>query len=236
VVESVLVRPGERVAEGTPLVRLYASMEAAELERIDSELEQHLVKFLRDPSDGAAQGALAGLRAQRDVAAAQIEERTIRAPRAGAVNHVAARAGQSLAPGDLALTLTGGNAEFRVLAVLPGQYRPLLRPGMPLRLEVAGFPYAYQTVTIDSIGDEVVGPAEVRRYLPQAIADAFEITGAMVFVEAPLPGRSFTVSGRSLDYYDGMLAQAEAIVRSESIIVRFVPGLRRLLEAHDQED
>lgn len=230
VIEAVLVRPGDRVDEGAPLVRLHASLQTAELTRIQDEIEQHLVEILRDPGDAAAQSALAGLQAQHDLAAAQLEERIIRAPRAGVVNHVAARPGESLELGELAVTLTGADTGFRVLAVLPGQYRPLIAPGMPLRLELEGYPYAYQAVEIESVSDEVVGPAEVRRYLPQSIADAFELTGPMVFVEAALPDRSFTVSGRSLDYYDGMAATAEVVVRSESILVRFVPGLRRLIE------
>ena len=44
--------------------------------------------------------------------------------------------------------------------------------GMSLRLELAGYRYEYSELTIDSIDDEVVGPSEVRRYLPQEIADA----------------------------------------------------------------
>jgi membrane fusion protein (multidrug efflux system) len=233
-VEAVLVRPGQRVVVDQPLIRLYGALEAANLGRIESEFEQHLVSMLRNPNDAAARSAMAGLRAQREQVLAQIDERILRAPRAGVVSHLTVREGQQLQPGDLALSLTGGESGFRVLAVLPGQYRPLIRPGMRMRLELRGFPYAYQTVSIESISDEVVGPAEVRRYMPQSIADAFDPMGPMIFIEAALPGRSFTVSGRPLGYYDGMFARAEVVVRSESILLRFIPGLRTFLGDHGE--
>lgn len=233
-VEDVLVRPGQRVTEGQALVRLYAADEAASLERIDSELEQHLVSVLRDPGDNAARSALASLRAQRAYAVTQIEERTLRAPRAGVVNDIRIRPGQRLNPGDLVLSQTSDDAGFRVLAVVPGQYRPLLRDGMLLRLELQGFSYAYQTVVIESVSDEVVGPAEVQRYLPRSIADAIAPDGPMVFIEARLPDRSFEMGGRALGYYDGMLARAEVAVRSENILITLIPGLRTLMGDHDQ--
>jgi membrane fusion protein, multidrug efflux system len=228
-VEDVLVRPGQRVHAGQPLVHLYSAAEAANLARIESELEQLLVRVLLDPSDEGARGQLAGLRAQREQAQASMEERISRAPRDAIVSHVGVRKGQSLQPGDLMFTLTRTDTGFRVLAVLPGQHRPLLRPGMRMRLELRGYPYAYQTVTLDSVSDHVVGPAEMRRYLPQSIADAFEATGPMVFVEASLEGYAFVVDDRVLEYHDGMFAQAEVVVRSESIPLRLIPGLRQLL-------
>jgi len=41
-----------------------------------------------------------------------------------------------------------------------------------MRLELTGYRYAYRDVAIQSVGDEIVGPAEVRQYLGQEIADA----------------------------------------------------------------
>lgn len=229
-VEAVAVRPGQRVAAGQVLARLYFGNEAAELRRIDDEFEMQLVKVLRDPADTAARGALTSLRAQRDLALARIEERTIRATRAGVVSDVRVRRGQQLQPGDLVLSLIGETDGFRVVAVLPGQYRPMLQPGMPLRLELRGYPYAYQTVPIETVGDEVVGPAEVRRYLGPVTGDTFEPRGPMVLVEAHLPERSFTVQGRRLSYHEGMQAQAEVAVRAEGILITLIPGLKSILK------
>lgn len=118
--------------------------------------------------------------------------------------------------------------ESRTISVvaLPDSYRPLLEPGMPLRLELAGFPGAVQELTIDTVGPEVLGPAEVRRFL--APADAVTLTGPVVMVEARLPGDRFTVGERSYAFHDGMQATAEVPVRSEPILVTLVPGLRAI--------
>jgi membrane fusion protein (multidrug efflux system) len=95
-----------------------------------------------------------------------------------------------------------------------------------MRIEMRGYHYAYREVTIDSIGDQVVGPAEIRRYLPKEIADTLPISGPVVLVTARLPSRSFEAQGKTYDYFDGMQGQAEARVGSETIIATLIPGLR----------
>jgi membrane fusion protein (multidrug efflux system) len=142
------------------------------------------------------------------------------------VSDVRIHAGRQLNPGEAILSLVGEDARFSVVAMLPGHHRPLLRPGMPLRLELAGYRYAYQDVTIDRVGDEVVGPNEVRRFLGEEVADVIPVAGPVVLVEASLEGRSFRVEGKTYNYFDGMQATAEARVRYESILVTFVPALK----------
>lgn len=231
-VTSVEVSPGQHVAASQVLVRLYSASEAAELRRIENEFELQLVKMLREPGDVAARGALTTLRVQRELAMARIDERTLRAPRAGRVSDIRIRPGQQLEPGELAVSLTGDDSHFRVVAMLPGQYRPLLRPGMPLRLELNGFPYAYQTLTIESVGNEVVGPAEVRRYLRQSDADSIRPEGSLVLVEARLPTTSFTDGGRTLGFYEGMQGRVEIAIRSENILLTLIPGLKAIRMEH----
>ena len=68
---------------------------------------------------------------------------------------------------------------------------------MPLRLEIQGYRYAYQHLTVDSVGDEVVGPAEARRYLGDEIADAVQFAGPVVRVEAHLPFRHLRGGGEA---------------------------------------
>lgn len=231
-VESVEVAPGQRVSEGQVLVRLYAEQEAAELARIEREFELQLVKVLRDPTDEGARSTLTSLRAQREQALAHIEERTLRAPRGGLVSDIRARAGQQLDPGDFTMSLVDDSESFRVLGILPGQYRPLIRPTMPLRLEIQGYPYAYQTVIIEAVSDGVIGPAEARRYLPSASADIFELEEPVILVEGRLHGASFVAQGRTLQYHEGMQATAEVAVREEPLLLILVPGLRTLFEDH----
>lgn len=118
-----------------------------------------------------------------------------------------------------------------LIAVLPGQYRPLLQPGMPLRLELTGYRYAYQQPVIESVGDRLIGPDEARRALgPEAAAAMPLPPGPLVLVQARLPARTFTANGGVYPLYDNMSGAVEARVRSERLLLTLVPGLKGLLE------
>ncbi|HEU4411805.1 MAG TPA: HlyD family efflux transporter periplasmic adaptor subunit [Polyangiaceae bacterium] len=225
-IASVEVQPGQHVDAGQVLVRLHAGRERAELEGAEREFEAELVKTLRDPADGAARQALAALRAKRDLAAARLAELSLRAPRAGVVGDLRLRPGQPLAAGDAALTLTFDDARCAVVAVLPGQHRPHLRPGLPLRFEVAGYRRAHRDLAIDAVEGQVVGPAEVRRALGQSVADTIKVEGPVNLVRAALPSCDFEADGERLPLYHGMGGRAEARVRPERAVFAFAPALR----------
>ncbi len=232
-VAEVEVTRGEQVAPGRLLVRLHDAQEAAELERIEREIELQLIDRLRNPADLAAERSLISLRAQRELAQARVAEREVRAPAAGVVSDLRIRPGQLVQPGQVLVSLVGEGGEPRVLALLPGEHRPLLKPGMPLRLELQGYPYLYQQLTVEEVGDEVVGPAEAKRYLGEDIADAVPLEGPVVLVTARLPSLTFEFERRQRRYHDGMWAQAEVRVRSERILVALVPALRALFEKRE---
>jgi hypothetical protein len=131
------------------------------------------------------------------------------------------------------LSLAGEGGDPVVLALLPGQYRPLLKPGMDLRLELQGYQYIYQHLTVTSVENEVIGPAEAKRYLGEEIADAVTLTGPVVLVSARLPSATFEVEGKTRRFHDGMWAQAEVRVRSERVLVALIPALRALFGEAD---
>lgn len=225
-VTSVDVQPGEQVEAGALLVRFYGAQEAAELRRIESEFKLQLVRRLRDPSDAGAGQALIALRAQRDLGRERLEQRFIRAPRAGTVGDVRVREGQHIAPGQILVSLAGEESASSLVAMLPGQYRPQLKPGMSLRFELQGYKYVYQHLLVSSVGEEVIGPAEAQRFLGQEIADAVDLTGPVVLVYARLPDQGFQSQGRDFRYHDGMWGVVELPVQSERILVTLVPALR----------
>jgi membrane fusion protein (multidrug efflux system) len=228
IVATVDAHPGEHVPKGQVLLRLHDAAERAELNRLEHEFELQLVKTLRDPSDQSARQSLTALRVQKELAQAKLDERSIRAPEGGVVSDVRSRPGQSLAAGDVVVTIVPPESKFSVIAMLPGNYRPMLRLGMPLRIELEGYRYQYRRLTIDEISDEVVGPAEVKRYLGPEIADAINLSGPVILVQASMPASTFELEGHSVRYHDGMLAKAEARVRSATILLSLVPGLRAL--------
>ncbi len=233
-VAAVMVEAGQSVSAGQLLARFHSRQEAAELERIDKEFELGLVQRLRDPTDVGISRALSSLRAQKQLAEARLEERSVRAPRAGIVSDVRVHPGQHLLPGEVIVTLAGEGSEPGIFALLPGHYRPLIRPGMALRLELTGYRYSYQHLTVESIGSEVIGPAEARRFLGAGIGDAVPLSGPVVWVRARLPVASFESDGRIYSYHDGIQGTAEVRVRSERLLPALLPGLKGLLGgSHD---
>jgi membrane fusion protein (multidrug efflux system) len=232
-VSMVSARVGERVRSGQLLASLYGAEEVAELRRIEQKIESQLLQRLKNPADESTAHALIDLRAEQELARNNLEARSIRAPSEGTVGDVRVRAGQYLSPGDVIMTLHGGNFHPSVLALLPGQFRPLLERGMPLRLQLEGYRGQPQDLVVDEIGEEVIGPTEAARYLGSEISDAVRLNGPLVLVRARIEERSFEVDGRRFEYHDGMQGVAEIPVRSERIFLVLFPGLKTLLGSKD---
>ncbi len=228
-VTSVEVQPGQRVKEGQILVRFFAGEEQASVARFSQEFEHHLLRRMRDLTDEGASQALATLRAERELAEFQLEQRVVRAPEAGVVSDVRIRRGQHLTAGETVVSLVREDSPLEIIAMLPGGYRPLLSKGGKLRLELRGFPYQYQELSIDEVGDELVGPGEVQRYLGPELAESMTVNGAVVLVRARAPSRFFEADGKRLAYFDGMLGTAHARVKSERIVTTLIPGLKAVL-------
>ncbi len=127
----------------------------------------------------------------KDLAASRVEQLSVRATQAGVIGDVRIRPGQLLAAGDTVVTLMGEQTKYSIVAMMPAQYRPQLKPGMSLRFEVTGYRYAYQEMTIASVSTQIIGPSEVKRYLGQQIDDTMVITGPVVLVEAVPPSSTF---------------------------------------------
>jgi membrane fusion protein (multidrug efflux system) len=227
-VTSVEVQPGQRVKEGQILVRFFAGMEQASLERFNHEFEAHLIRRMRDLSDESSSQALSSLRAEKELAEFQLEQRVVRAPLAGVVRDVRIRRGQHLTEGEVVVSLVQEDSPLEIIAMLPGGSRPLLAKGGTMRLELQGFSHQYQELVIDEVGDELVGPGEVRRYLGPELAESLTVNGAVVLVRAHAPSRYFEADGKQLAYADGMLGTAHARVKSERIVTTIVPGLKAL--------
>ena len=227
IVLSVDVEPGSEVAAGDVLVRFFAEAEERELAQVERELELKLVRLLLAPHDEATRSSLAALRAAREMAATRLAERQVVAPRAGVVRNLRIRPGQMLAPGDLVLTLVDeSRAEFSVLALVPGQFRPMLRTGMPLRFSLEGHPQAASDLVVEQVGDEVVGPSEMRRFVGQELGDSFPVEGGLVLVRARLPRETFALDGQRYRYYDGIPGRVAVRVRSVRLLTLLLPGLK----------
>lgn len=225
-VESPVVEAGTTVAKGDLLVRLHSAQEVAELERIRREFELALVQRLRDPGDSVIERGLSSLRAQKELAEARLEERSLRAPRAGVVSDLRVQPGQYLSPGQVVLTLIREGQEPGIVALLPGRFLPLLEVGMEVRFELEGYSGEPHFLLLDSLGDEALGPVEARRVLGAEMGETVPLSGPVVWVKAPLPAAAFESSGRTVRFHDGTPGKVEIKVRSESIVSALVPGLK----------
>lgn len=227
-VTELHARPGERVLAGQLLASLHDAAQEAAVARLYQEFATQLRNRMLDPADPSAAQAVRSLQVELANARAALEERRVRAHKAGVVGDIRVRPGQRIAPGQTLLTIADGSSEPYVIALLPGADRPQLTAGMPLRLELAGYRYAYQRLTVTAVAAEVIGPAEAQRILGAQVADAVPLSGPLVMVQAHLPGPTFTADGDVYHYHDGMLATAEVRVRQKTILETLIPALERL--------
>ena len=141
---------------------------------------------------------------------------TLVAPFDGWVREVRVHENQHLGAGEVVATLSKEETEVKALVLVPGQYRPMLQPGQPLRLELNGFAWLYQDVTVQAVSDELLGPTEVKRYLGAALGDVVKVEGPLVMVEARLPGDALKAHGNAWRYYSGMVGSGRVRVRERS--------------------
>lgn len=223
----VAVAPGDVTEPGTLIARLDDSEQRAAVVRLEQEFEEVLRHHMLDPGDPSMDLGLRNVRASLEAARGSLEERLVRATTAGVVGDVRIRAGQHIAPGDIVASVFESSQGLEVIALMPGEDRPQLAPGMTIRLELTGYRYAYQSVAITSVSSDVIGPAEARRVLGSEVADGIALPGSVVVVRGTIASPEFSLDGQAFRYHDGMVGTAEVRVRSEPVVFALVPGTRR---------
>jgi membrane fusion protein (multidrug efflux system) len=228
-IASIEVGPGQRVRRGQVVARLRDVAERAQFDSARNDYDAQLRNRLLDPTDEAAAAQLRLLGRERDGALAALEQRVVRAPHDGIVTDIAATAGQHVDAGDVVMSVVDDSkAGLEVVAFLPGGDRPQIEIGMPLRLELLGFDYAWQDVVVDTITEGVIGPAEAKRLLGPQLADTVQMGGGVVMVKARLTGTKFVSGGVEYPYHDGMGGTAEVRMRDETILEMLIPGFEEL--------
>jgi membrane fusion protein (multidrug efflux system) len=146
------------------------------------------------------------------------------------VGDVRVRPGQLVEAGASIVELQQPGSEATVVALLPGRYRPLIHPGSTLRFELDGFHRRAYELLVDTVGDEIVGPAEAARYVGRDSADAFSFTGPVVLVQAKVHSAQFDADGETFGFASGMYGKAETVVRNEPLAYAFLPALKPWVE------
>jgi membrane fusion protein (multidrug efflux system) len=143
------------------------------------------------------------------------------------VSDIRIRAGQHLDAGDAVLGLAAKDSPVYLVAMVPADFLPMLQKDQAMRFSLDGFKFEYRDLTVEAVGEEAVGPTEIKRFLGQELFDAVHLPqGAQVLVKARIPARSFASEGLAYAYSDGLTAQTDIKVRSEPIIVTLLPVLK----------
>ncbi len=231
-VDQVLVSPGQAVNKGTILVKLQAAAEQDELTSAKADLDNWTRAYISEQSDDTIKKQLANAYTHYNTARSKLEQRTIRALKAGTVTDIRTRGGSLLNPGDQICTIVDADkTEPEIFAFLPVKDRPRLRPGMKLQVEIVGYTKIRELATITFVSREGMGSNEAAKILGQTLADAVRLpqNGSYVLVKAKLPGRTFKTDHYTLFYSHGMQAVTEVLIAEKPFLVTLFPALEKYI-------
>ena len=225
-VAAIRLEVGTTVAPGDVIGTLYDHAELAEVQRLEHEYEDALVRLLRDPADPTVGTGLAALRGASEQALAALEERQLIVPVAGVLTDVRVRPGALVSPGQTVATVGSAGPGFEIVAAVPGNFRPLLDSGLPVVAELEQFPGNRFHLQAREISPEVISVAEARALMGQLLPTATE-DAALALVYADLPEVLVSSTGSEYLLYDGMRGSVRIPVREERFIVTLWPALGR---------
>lgn len=225
-VAAIRLTPGSSVTPGDVIGTLYDHAELVEVQRLEHEYEDALVRLLRDPRNPAAGAGLPGLRASSEQARAALEERQLIVPVAGVLTDIRIRPGALVSPGQTVATVGASGPGFEIVAAVPGNFRPLLAAGLPVLAELEQFPGSRFHLQARAVSPEVISVAEARALIGQLLPTAPE-DAALALVYAELPEVLVSSSGSEHPLYDGMRGSVRIPVREERFIVTLWPALGR---------
>ncbi len=226
-VAAVRLAPGAEVAAGDIIGTLYDVVELAEVERLEHEYEEALVRVLRNPEDPGAGAGLAALRGASEAARAALDQRRLMAPAGGALADLRVRVGTLVSPGQTVATIHAAGGGFEIVAAVPGNFRPLLRAGLPVVAELEQFPGSRFQLEASLVNPEVVGPDEARALVGPLLVPSGEGAGPVALVHAELPEVLVSSTGEEFPLYDGMRGRVRIPVREQRFIVTLWPALGR---------
>ena len=225
-VSAVRLAPGAEVAAGEVIGTLYGAVELAEVERLEHEYEDALVRLLRNPEDPGAGASLPALRGASEAARAALDQRQLTAPVAGVLADIRVRVGTLVSPGQTVATIHTAGAGFEIVAGVPGNFRPLLWAGMPVVAELEQFPGSRFHLEASFVNPEVVAPEEARALAgPLLMLEADG--GPVALVHAQLPQVLVSSTGEEFPLFDGMRGSVRIPVREQRFIVSLWPALGR---------
>jgi multidrug resistance efflux pump len=233
IIETFHVQTAQDVAAGDPVLSISSRDDQTLAASVEHQIAIATRRLLSNPLDEAARSIIPSLQAELQVVMQRIDSKTLRSPIAGVIGDIRARAGQTVVPGENLLSLVQDDGRYHVVALLPAESAPRIRPGDTLQLQLRGDSSTYSEAQITAISEVALGPSEASRLLGRDISDAFQLTGAAIAVRGNLSTRHWEVSDQPLSYSDGMPAIGRVRIKSRhlisSAIARFRTAIRTRL-------
>jgi len=212
-VTKILVRSGDRVQPGTPLVQIDPAMQSAAVASLESQLASRAAGLRYAEQDAGraktllqagassqaemdqAETGLSTARAQLEAAEAQVRQQRVAlgyhqvsSPAAGIVGDVPVRVGDSVTRSTV-LTTIDQNAGLEVYVNVPVQDAEHLRVGLPIRLlddtgrPIASTQLSFVSPAVDARNQSVLAKATLDR--PEGLRTEQFVRVQMVWAEAP---------------------------------------------------
>jgi biotin carboxyl carrier protein len=223
-IDVLHAQSGSEVKAGQLLLELSAQAERQALHQAEERFHEAVRQRLLDPNDGNIASQLPNLRAGVQTTRDALRLRQVFSPLAGRIGDVRLESGQYIVAGQHLFDITQQGAKQRVIALVPGSFRPRLAVGQNMRVSLAGYAFTTLTLKVTRIGTELVGPSEAKRMLGAAREDAFPVSGSNVWVEADLEQSSFDFNGRALRFHDGLSGEVEIVIDRAPLLLQFGSG------------
>jgi hypothetical protein len=221
------VKPQDHVEKGQILLTLASPHENAAYEQARAERDNALEQHLFDPTDEQAKKQLASAENQLKAAKAKLENRVIRAPKAGTVEDIRLSENRSVQPGQAIMTSVDPGKKPEILAFLPCKDRPKLKLNADLQTGIDGYQKTRESAKIFEVHSECVGGSEAVNYVGNALGDSIkgivDQGGTYVIVKAHLESNSFKTERSSLFYHQGMTATTEVKLNSKPFLATLLP-------------
>ncbi|GEM_PF-4026629 len=230
-VAEVYVRPGDPVVPGQLLARLEAPALDRELALAELAEREATIAMLRAPNSAPLRAAVHDRAVERRAAALRHTSAELRAREAGVVSSLRAEVGARVHSGDIVLSVdtldpTGAGSDARgpapeLVAYFPGTAAAQIEAGAAIRVRLGDRPEDTLWFEVSSVGRELVHPGSPREIAELAALDSGPQPAVAVVrgYLRPTPGEPTPV------LYDGMIGEAELVLRERSLLRRGLESL-----------
>ncbi len=231
-IDAIYVQAGDLVHIGDPVAKLSSTKEDADYQQVNADAENALQTYLFDDQDEQARKSVKTATAALAHAQSMLDLRIVRSPAEGRVSDIHAAINGGMQMGQQMMTIIKPNTRPEVWAYMPATDRPRIKPDMPLQVAVVGFNKKPAKLKIQSIANDAVGAAEVRREVGQDLADTLKLANDAnyILVKGEFEGDTIKVGKKEFKLHQGMTTKVEIKIESKPFLVTIFPLFEKYLD------